>query len=201
MPPHPGTRDRILETARRLFHERGYTAVGVADLCREAGVVKGSFYHFYPAKADLLAAVLKRNWKVLQSALETLEHAPGSGREAIARLFGMVVDHARHMAGECGTILGCNIGSVASELGPADQAVRAGLQDIFGQWLDALERMVQRGREDGSIATETDPRALARSLLAQIQGMSVLGRTYGDADMLQAIADCAVAQIPRPPES
>lgn len=47
------TRDRILTAARRLFHVNGYTAVGVADICREASVVKGSFYHFFPSKVCL----------------------------------------------------------------------------------------------------------------------------------------------------
>ena len=54
------TRDRILTTARCLFHARGYNDVGVNDICAEARVVKGSFYHFFPTKEDLLHAVLER---------------------------------------------------------------------------------------------------------------------------------------------
>ena len=49
-PESPSTRDRILETARRLFHEQGYHATGIATILREAGVNSGSLYHFFESK-------------------------------------------------------------------------------------------------------------------------------------------------------
>jgi AcrR family transcriptional regulator len=58
MPDEPGTRERIVRSAARLFLTRSYATVGIADVCAAADVHKGSFYHFFPAKADLGRAVV-----------------------------------------------------------------------------------------------------------------------------------------------
>uniref|UniRef100_UPI0030F40C71 TetR/AcrR family transcriptional regulator n=1 Tax=Streptomyces sp. GSL17-111 TaxID=3121596 RepID=UPI0030F40C71 len=52
------TRRALLDEARRLFAERGYAAVGLADVVAAAGVTKGALYHHFDGKADLFRAVL-----------------------------------------------------------------------------------------------------------------------------------------------
>ncbi|MES9859722.1 MAG: TetR/AcrR family transcriptional regulator, partial [Candidatus Thiodiazotropha sp. 4PDIVS1] len=52
------TRERILATARELFHGRSYADVGIKEICSLANVQKGSFYHFFPSKQDLAMAVI-----------------------------------------------------------------------------------------------------------------------------------------------
>ena len=48
-------RAHIVETASRLFRERGYDGVGVADLMAAAGFTHGGFYKHFGSKADLMA--------------------------------------------------------------------------------------------------------------------------------------------------
>lgn len=53
------TRQRLVAVGRRLFAERGYAAVGLAELVREAGGTKGALYHHFPdGKESLFATVL-----------------------------------------------------------------------------------------------------------------------------------------------
>lgn len=47
------TRERIMETALRLFAERGYTAVTVEDIAEAAGLTKGALYYWFSDKDDL----------------------------------------------------------------------------------------------------------------------------------------------------
>lgn len=49
----PQTRARILEVANRLFFERGYEAVTVAEIAREAGVSRVTVFNHFPRKEDL----------------------------------------------------------------------------------------------------------------------------------------------------
>lgn len=59
-PLTPSARDRILETAQRLFYRHGIRAVGVDRIIAESGVAKMSFYRHFPSKKDLVIAFLER---------------------------------------------------------------------------------------------------------------------------------------------
>ena len=53
------TRERLLETARELFHAQGFTATGLAQILRQAGVGSGSLYHFFRMRTNALTMVLE----------------------------------------------------------------------------------------------------------------------------------------------
>ena len=55
-------RERLIASAIDLIGARSYRAVSVDDLCAHAGVNKGSFYHFFPAKRDLALAAIDLQW-------------------------------------------------------------------------------------------------------------------------------------------
>jgi len=54
------TRDTVVETALRLFNERGYLGVRVEDIAREAGVSRATFYKYFAEREEILAALLDR---------------------------------------------------------------------------------------------------------------------------------------------
>lgn len=54
------TRDLLIERARARFAERGYAAVGLAEIVADAGVTKGALYHHFDGKSDLFRAVVAR---------------------------------------------------------------------------------------------------------------------------------------------
>ncbi|MEI7297377.1 helix-turn-helix domain-containing protein [Paraburkholderia tropica] len=56
----PSARDRILETAARLFYEDGFRATGIDRIIAESGVAKMSLYRHFPSKSALIAAFLDR---------------------------------------------------------------------------------------------------------------------------------------------
>lgn len=133
----PATRDRIVETALRLFSERGTAAVSVREVADAAGVtVPGLYYHF-ASKAELIREVYRAHGVGTGWDPETgfVPPAPGPVVERIIeqaqREFARLVAHEeflRHMQRE-------------AILGDEDAlAVRASLADAWRQrWVEVLE--------------------------------------------------------------
>ena len=71
------TRARIIESASKLFSNRGYNAASVDDICAEAGISKGAFYHHFESKQALFLALLDR-W------LQTIDNAIAASKDSTA---------------------------------------------------------------------------------------------------------------------
>src|ERR1700750_2958161 len=82
-------RERLLETAPRLFYAEGIHAVGVDRLVREAGVTRATFYRHFPSKEDLVEAYLRATDAELREAVEAAA-ASGAKEDALAAVFELV---------------------------------------------------------------------------------------------------------------
>lgn len=189
------TRERILDSAQSLFQRHGYSDVGINTLCHEAGVVKGSFYHFFPSKQALLDAVIERNRSHLMDELRSGASLESDGRKRILAQFRAVLAAAEKHRNAAGYTLGCSLGTLASELSVANETARTASANAFTEWRNLLEEQIQAGVADGSIVATVNPRTTALCILAVIQGMSTLGRSFNDPLMLAEIAQTAVKRL------
>lgn len=168
--PRSTSRDRLIETAIGLLHSSGYRAVGVQALCEEAGVRKGSFYHFFTSKEELTLAALNQAWETFRSTvIETTlaEHDDPTARvDAIrsACIAPVLNDHA-----DSTTPHGCLFGRLAASIGDGEPLLRTRLGEIFCEWAGLLG--------DG-------PDGWAS--LADIQGRLVLAFTVDDPEVVGA---------------
>lgn len=84
-------RDRVLETATRLFHREGIRAVGVDRIAAEANVSKMTLYRHFPTKDDLVAAVLVARDRPAREVLASAsEYAEGGPRERLLAPFALL---------------------------------------------------------------------------------------------------------------
>jgi AcrR family transcriptional regulator len=86
-------RDRLLETAERLFYAEGARAVGVERILAESGVGRASFYRHFAAKDDLVVAVLKardERWRAwLADAVDAHGGEPLAVFDALGERFAL----------------------------------------------------------------------------------------------------------------
>jgi AcrR family transcriptional regulator len=64
------TRSRIIESAIKLFSTRGFNAASVDDICKDAGISKGAFYHHFESKQALFLALLDGWLQTIDNAIE-----------------------------------------------------------------------------------------------------------------------------------
>lgn len=84
-------RQRLLDTAGRLFTERGYECVGINEIIEKAEVAKASFYKHFPSKQDLCAAWLKDEAEQCEKRCQDVLEAPGSLRRKLRAQFDDLV--------------------------------------------------------------------------------------------------------------
>lgn len=86
-------RAELLDTAEALFRRHGYASTAVEDIVREAKVAKGTFYHYFRTKEDLLEALARRMVQHLASHLS--EIAADGSSTPIAKLQRMYAEAQR----------------------------------------------------------------------------------------------------------
>ena len=72
-------RERIIETAARLFREKGFDGIGLNDLMQAAGLTRGGFYGHFESKQDLAAMACKRALEANAATLSDEAHRDLSG--------------------------------------------------------------------------------------------------------------------------
>ena len=179
-------KEKILTAAQSLMEMRGYSALGVAEICKTAGVPKGSFYYFFESKEALALAVLDEHWetqrgdwvRALQDDVEPLSR--------LRRLFEETEAGLRAGQQGCGTVSGCMFGNLTLELSNQTEPIRERLQQIFDAQVEMVENVVAEARERGEV-TVGDTREAARSVVAQLEGQVLFAKLYNNTQHLQAL--------------
>ncbi len=188
-------KERLIASVAELMYHRGYTAVGVKEVCDAAGVNKGSFYHFFSSKRDLVLTTLEAQWLITRKSL--LDPVFGLDLPVIERFhkfFQMVADSQQ---GTCDPIKGCFFGNLALELSTQDEAIRLKLQSIFQQWTDYFEQVLKEAVEAGELS-QIDPRTTALAILAFFEGAALLAKTHNDFSIIEGLTS-RVEQLILPP--
>ncbi len=167
---HP-TRQRILETARRLFHEQGFHATGISTILREADVNSGSLYHYFPSKEALLTVVLELYTHLLRPAV--MNPVEGMTDDPIGRVFALLSFYRQGLQ-MTDFKMGCPIGNLALEVGDDNETARALIDRNFHNW-----SAVVRGWLDAAgdrLPSGTDRGALAGFILTVMEGAMMRAR-------------------------
>lgn len=167
------TKDRIIEAARKLFWEQGYSATGIAQILKQAEANSGSLYHFFPTKEDLLIAVLEKYKEML--CPEVINPVFERVTDPIERIFG-ILDGYRKLLEMTGCNYGCPIGNLALEVGTSHPRARQLLAENFTGWRAEIEKCIADA--GGRLPNDLDPKALSALVLILMEGAVMLARTY-----------------------
>src|SRR5262245_13648966 len=175
------TRERLVEAARRLFWEQGYSSTGVAQVLEVAGARSGSLYYFFPTKEDLLLAVLAQYKDLLDPAVVRPVFERVS--DPIERIFG-ILDGYRKQLVATKYQHGCPIGNLALEVSNALPAARKAVAENFTGWRKVIEMCLADAA--GRLPRGFDRESLALFVLTTMEGAVMLARTYHNIDAYDA---------------
>jgi AcrR family transcriptional regulator len=180
-----GARERLIETAIRLFAESGVRATGIDRILAEAGVAKMSLYKHFRSKDELVLGALRRKDELFR---ETFVAMVGSRTDPRARLLGVFDALERWFRRP--DFRGCLFLNVASEHPDPDCPVRRAVAE-HKAWVRA--RLLELARDTGT----PDPDTLAERLMLLFEGAIARAYVTGDPGVARQARAAAEAWLDR----
>lgn len=177
-------RERLLEAACHLMLNRGYSSIGVAEICARADVRKGSFYHFFDSKQALTIEALDVHWRGQRAAWVSVLGATAPALTRLERLARTQAAVQRQAKDETDAVNGCLFANLALELSSQDHAVQAHLQQIFDEQIQLVHATLQEAAADGTIPVDRATRTIARAVVAQSEGLVMFAKLSNNPDVL-----------------
>lgn len=160
------TRAKILRAAEKVFARQGYNAASVDDIVKESGLSKGALYGYFDSKEELFLALRRHNVGV---RVDQVIAAMPPGTSVTEKLIKAGELAMREAARQDRNSL-----RVAFEFwtsAPRIKAVHEYYADWYRMYNEFLAALIREGIQRGEFRRDVDPAALARLLIAAIDGL------------------------------
>lgn len=176
-------KDKVFQTAARLFYQNGYRAIGVDTIAAESGIGKMTLYRHYPSKDDLIVAYLNDGNELFWTNFEEITKDAPTAREKLLAFFQGLQDYVTTPA-----CYGCPFLNVATEYPETDYP---GHQVALEHKQSVRIRFRQLAKEAGA----TKPEVLADQLFLLMDGAYMASRMFGTKNPAAHVAEAAQTLI------
>lgn len=172
--------DAALESAMRVFWEKGYDASSMSDLLAAMGIAKGSLYKAFKDKRSVYLASLERYERTMVEPVLAMlrDKSQGEGLARVRRLLELAAQPA------AANDRGCFLCNAAVDQAQADAQVRAKVL--------AMTRRIERAIAEALAESAADHAEAARRLTALYMGLRVLARAGYPPTELEAVISSAL---------
>lgn len=175
--------ERLLEAGISVFRTKGHAASTVDDICAEAGVTKGSFFHHFRSKEELVLGSVA-HWRVVTEAL--FASAPYQQFESPrARILGYI-DFRLSLLERPVPAFTCLLGTLVQETYLTHPAVRAACDAGMSAHIEVLARDLEAARLLYAPKADWSARSAADFIQAVLQGSFIFAKSRGDAAVVRA---------------
>lgn len=186
MKPECESRQKLLEAASRLIWESSYGSVSVEDICQATGVKKGSFYYFFPSKADLVAEAIERDWEAHRPDLADAFSSRYPVRERISRLAAHIIRKQELKKAQFGKICGCPYFTIADELSTQEEKIRVKVNELLDRMHRYYEALVRDALAEG-LTADLDVTTTARELFSYVLGLTLQAKVTNSLQPLALV--------------
>jgi len=176
----PQTKTKLLEAGQRLMLKRGFAATTIDEVCADAGLTKGSFFHYFKSKDEFAEAVLGHNWT---SSQPMLDRAFSGSDDPLERLHGYL-DAFVALAADPQVEKSCLFGNLSQEVAPTNPVLRAACGQGFARWSERIARELDEANRLHPRAADFDSESLSAYFIAIYEGSLILAKASGDAQVL-----------------
>ena len=169
----PKSRTRLLDAAVHLIRAKGYAATAVDEICHEAGVTKGSFFHHFKSKDDLALAAVA-HWEAKTASLfaaAPYHRAP----DPLARLLDYLDFRDAILTGELADYT-CLLGTLVQETYATHPEIRVACEQAWSAHITELTRDVEAARQLYAPTASWSAMRVATYIQAVLQGSFIFAK-------------------------
>jgi len=163
------TRNKILNSAFRLFYERGFNGTSIDDILKDAGLNKGSLYHLFKGKKELLLVVIEEkiayNLQVKYKEIATMQEPLKHLEKILLTAESFDFKH------------GCALNNLVQELSPVDTDVAKALLKVYND----LEHYYFLALREENFDDEKK-KSLSKMMVATVEGAIMAAKATQDKE-------------------
>jgi len=179
-PPKAGTRRKLLDSAFVLIREKGYSATSVDELCTEAGVTKGAFFHHFETK-EALGVAAANDWSESTSAF--FRNAPYHKlQDPLDRVVGYLDFRKAILKGEVAEFT-CLVGTMVQEVYGTHPELRDACEASISGHAATVELDIAAAMKLNGVHAKWSARSLALHIQAVLQGAFILAKARGGPEV------------------
>lgn len=173
-----GARKKLLDAALSLIREKGYSSTSVDELCAQAGVTKGAFFHHFKSK-DALAIAAANHWSEITGAFfETAPYHKHS--DPLNRVLGYLDFRKAILSGEIAEFT-CLAGTMVQEIYHTHPGIREACAASISAHAAKVEADIAAAMKRYRIRASWTAESLALHTQAVLQGAFIMAKAKGGA--------------------
>lgn len=175
------TREKLLETALALIWQSNYSIVGVNEICKQAGVTKGAFYHHFESKASLFCEATAYYWQVIKKDLDTIFSPVNTPLQQLENLIqflfqAKIDDHS---------VRGCPFFNAGAQIGTDDEKVIEALKNLSQTAITYNLALIKALESGGYLERSGDLEQQARLMYHYIHGVMSYAYVQPDVETIK----------------
>ena len=186
------TRAALVRTGLVRLTEKGFTATGLDEILKAAGVPKGSFYHYFDSKEAFGAELIDRYGTYFANKLERF--LTDGTRSPLARLEAFIADAEASME-RFAYSRGCLVGNLGQEMGALPESFRQQLGNVFADWQRRTAACLREAQAAGEVGGHQDADHLAVFFWIGWEGAVLRAKLERRSSPLQIFAQGFFAMI------
>jgi TetR/AcrR family transcriptional regulator, transcriptional repressor for nem operon len=175
------TRRKLVDATVRLIQRQGFAATTVDQICAEAGLTKGSFFHYFENKEAVGHAAVDGFAAMGTALYDAVRKDPCvDPLERIHQHFEIMIEMAR----QPGNPMVCVIGMLSQEMAGTHPSLRDTCSGHLGAWTDRVATMLTDAKKAHPPRIDFDPESVAWMLNSLWQGSMLIAKTRQSPDMI-----------------
>jgi TetR/AcrR family transcriptional repressor of nem operon len=176
------SKTKLLDAALRVIRAKGYAATTVEDICLQAGVTKGSFFHHFKCKDELALAAVA-HWGAMTDVFFAAAHYH-QAEDPLARVFGYVDFRGDILTGELPNYT-CLLGTLVQETYDTHPAIRAACDQRLSSHVGVLTRDIEAAKKLYAPRSSWSPESVGYFIQGVLQGSFIFAKAKQSPEVVR----------------